>query len=832
MFDGSGSIDLDGNIMGYRWDWTNDGIWDEPPSGWSESRTAAHGYSVEGTYTVKLQVTDNDDLIGNDTATVQITTTPLLPSDVYVDRNYYDDDHDGSHDWEYDAFNNIRDGITHVEDGGTVHVYSGTYGGVLIDKTVNLLGETKESTIIHTNGDSNPNADAIKITAAGVRVNGFTIENAGEGQFAAGIDIRSNNSNITGNIIQNNRNVGILLYFVSSNILRGNIIRNNYDGVLFYGGSGTRCSGNIIRNNMDQGIKLQGEHNIITWNTFYENQHGLYTYCSEHNTIHHNTFVRSDVLDTEDNVWYGESPNGFGGNYWYDWDGREYGIHDDYHGQYQQYEGSDGILDKGLEAGGGLNPYLVGSETWHRWDLYPLVHPCGNLVINNDTDEVFLSIQEAIDDPETDSGHTIFVSSGTYHENLVIDKSITLIGADKDHTILRGAGSGVAVEITTSGVTLTGFTIQNLPNPGYYTSGIYVYAVEGTTNTIITGNIIRDHTFYGIELLDSSDATISDNTFINNNIAAKFDGLGPTYQGITIRGNEFSMNTHAIALENHGVSNDIYENNFISNTVGLTIYDSWNNMIYHNNFIDNEQNARDEYNNQWYENGGGYHPPSGNYWSDYDEIDEGAWDHNNDMIVDVPKDIPPNGINKDYGPYIIPNGWTTVDPEDSEVTLYPTLHPVLVTCPGADEPPYINIIVHVENYQSVPLDDIPLEDFEFTVTPIGDTDWYRRDEQIPLPYTITFDHTIGSSYYFTITGDTSIVGNLTIEVTVRDQELNSVLLPCKSPDYFTDGNVDLCDFTIFSRDYGNSIWRSDFTGNDLVSLPDFVYFSKHYADHS
>jgi PKD repeat protein len=69
IFNGSGSSDSDGSITGYRWDWNNDGIYD---TGWSTSSIITNAYSSSGTYTVKLQVKDNDDALGNSTAIVTV----------------------------------------------------------------------------------------------------------------------------------------------------------------------------------------------------------------------------------------------------------------------------------------------------------------------------------------------------------------------------------------------------------------------------------------------------------------------------------------------------------------------------------------------------------------------------------------------------------------------------------------------------------------------------------------------------------------------------------------------------------------------------------------
>ena len=76
-FDASGSTDLDGSVVGYRWDWTNDGSWD---TDWSGSSTTSHSYSVAGTYTVKVEVKDDDDATDADTASVSITRPNQKPT--------------------------------------------------------------------------------------------------------------------------------------------------------------------------------------------------------------------------------------------------------------------------------------------------------------------------------------------------------------------------------------------------------------------------------------------------------------------------------------------------------------------------------------------------------------------------------------------------------------------------------------------------------------------------------------------------------------------------------------------------------------------------------
>ena len=81
----------------------------------------------------------------------------------------------------------------------------------------------------------------------------------------------------------------------------------------------------------------------------------------------------------------------------------------------------------------------------------------------------YTKIQDAIN--AASNGDTIFVYSGTYYENVVINKSINLIGEDKNTTIIDGNGIGNVVYITANNVNLSGFSIIN---SGYAGSGISI----------------------------------------------------------------------------------------------------------------------------------------------------------------------------------------------------------------------------------------------------------------------------------------------------------------------------------------------------------------------
>ncbi|MBN1281274.1 MAG: PKD domain-containing protein [Candidatus Thermoplasmatota archaeon] len=72
-FDGSKSLDPDGQIVGYRWDFTKDGTYETP---WLTSPTATHVYTETGTYDVVLQVKDD----AGATDTDQTHATILQPN--------------------------------------------------------------------------------------------------------------------------------------------------------------------------------------------------------------------------------------------------------------------------------------------------------------------------------------------------------------------------------------------------------------------------------------------------------------------------------------------------------------------------------------------------------------------------------------------------------------------------------------------------------------------------------------------------------------------------------------------------------------------------------
>ena len=97
------------------------------------------------------------------------------------------------------------------------------------------------------------------------------------------------------------------------------------------------------------------------------------------------------------------------------------------------------------------------------------------------THDHFEAIQPAID--FATAGDTLLVHDGTYGENLVVDKSLSLQAASSP--VLDGEGiGGTGITINADDVRVSGFTIQN------YETGI---RIQGGTGVFLTHNDIRDN---------------------------------------------------------------------------------------------------------------------------------------------------------------------------------------------------------------------------------------------------------------------------------------------------------------------------------------------------
>lgn len=120
----------------------------------------------------------------------------------------------------------------------------------------------------------------------------------------------------------------------------------------------------------------------------------------------------------------------------------------------------------------------------------------------------YTSIQDAINN--ANPGDVIEVCSGTYYENVVVNKPVILRGVDTGggKPVVDASRIGNAITITADGVAVDGFVVKN---SGKYYSGIWIES----DNTTISNNNISDN-WFGIWVIYSSYNTIYNNTIENN----------------------------------------------------------------------------------------------------------------------------------------------------------------------------------------------------------------------------------------------------------------------------------------------------------------------------
>jgi nitrous oxidase accessory protein NosD len=126
----------------------------------------------------------------------------------------------------------------------------------------------------------------------------------------------------------------------------------------------------------------------------------------------------------------------------------------------------------------------------------------------------YSNIRDAINDA-TD-GDTVFVfdDSSPYYENIIVDKSINLIGENKDTTVIDGGELTNVVVFFTDGIFLSGFTIINCKtDPLDHCAGVRVY----TNNSIINNNNICENGYNGIHLECSSKNNVISENYIAYN---------------------------------------------------------------------------------------------------------------------------------------------------------------------------------------------------------------------------------------------------------------------------------------------------------------------------
>ena len=233
--------------------------------------------------------------------------------------------------------------------------------------------------------------------------------------------------------------------------------------------------------------------------------------------------------------------------------------------------------------------------------LSPISFDGNTLYVGGSGSNNYTVIQEAINDAV--DGDTVFVydDSAPYYENVIVDRSIDLIGEDRNTTIIDGEIGDIIIKIISDNVVVSGFTLTN----GYM--GIAIIS----DFCIISGNIIEYFFSYGIILEESNKCVIENNlinslipsyTFFTGGISLDYcssieishNGITNTAYGLDVWNSEDCNITHNYLGKNiwgveilDGNNTIVQLNTFENNLIAFNFDSARNVTIVNNNFINN-----------------------------------------------------------------------------------------------------------------------------------------------------------------------------------------------------------------------------------------------------
>ena len=210
------------------------------------------------------------------------------------------------------------------------------------------------------------------------------------------------------------------------------------------------------------------------------------------------------------------------------------------------------------------------------------------IYVDDDGTADYTSIQDAIDNAS--DGDIIIVYEGVYYESITIDKTLHIIGEDKNNTIIDASNKSKGVKVRANDTLLTQFTIRNASKQNSYGVELFYHQDFKINNVTIYNNNIIDCTtgFYVYS--------------IRNDIEIAFNNIKNCSVGIRCT-NALRLYAHDNYIEGKNKSNGygfityltdlcIIENNIIKNfEFGIYLYDFSSLNIFKNNHITNNTNG-------------------------------------------------------------------------------------------------------------------------------------------------------------------------------------------------------------------------------------------------
>ena len=172
-----------------------------------------------------------------------------------------------------------------------------------------------------------------------------------------------------------------------------------------------------------------------------------------------------------------------------------------------------------------------------------------------------------------DVGGTVYASAGTYNEDVNVNKQVTLKGVQNGvaapgrsgaESVINSPDGHTELQISTSDVTVDGFTIQGNTNGNVFGAGIYV--TPGVSGTHILNDVVQSN-IVGMFLANASStdqAVVQGNLFQNNTNTGPSGGTdiyadnftaGSVFQNVLITNNTFTNSSFVENSWGVGISN-------------------------------------------------------------------------------------------------------------------------------------------------------------------------------------------------------------------------------------------------------------------------------------
>ncbi len=194
----------------------------------------------------------------------------------------------------------------------------------------------------------------------------------------------------------------------------------------------------------------------------------------------------------------------------------------------------------------------------------------------------YKTIQQAVD--AANPGDTIRVAPGTYAENVVVNKPVTVTAASARPTVQAADSSKDVFLLTSPGVRIDGLTLTGA-------SGASGVQIQNTSKCVVTNVVARDNA-RAVYLSYSTNNEVSNSNLAGNGYGVYSDySSSNTISSNVATGEKGAGNALGDGIFlNYGDSNTVTQNNLSANHVfGVSLFHSSGNDLSNNTISANEQ---------------------------------------------------------------------------------------------------------------------------------------------------------------------------------------------------------------------------------------------------